>query len=106
MKLIAITAMTALLLFALITCASADEKIYTSPVFKLPPERIRQAEELMEDQPEDAEPDESQWIIVTLLRESYLFSVQESNGKPCRRNTAVPAVSIGISRSGRRKDCS
>lgn len=60
MKLIAITAMTALLLFALISCASADEKIYTSPVFKLPPERIRQAEELMEDQPEETEPDEAE----------------------------------------------
>ena len=59
MKLIAVTAMTALLLFALITCASADEKIYTSPVFKLPPERVRQAEELVEDLPEEGEPEEA-----------------------------------------------
>ena len=59
MKLIAITAMTALLLFALITCASADEKIYTSPVFKLPPERLEKAEELIEAQEEEAEPEEA-----------------------------------------------
>jgi len=59
MKLIAITAMTALLLFALITCASADEKIYTSPVFKLPPERLEQAEELIEAQAEEEVPEES-----------------------------------------------
>ena len=53
MKLIAITAMTALLLFALITCASADEKIYTSPVFKLPQERLEQAEEVIEARAEE-----------------------------------------------------
>ena len=61
MKLIAITAMTALLLFALVTCAAADEKIYTSPVFKLPPERLTQAEEIIEAQAEaeEAEPEET-----------------------------------------------
>ena len=59
MKLIAITAMTALLLFALITCASADEKIYTSPVFKLPPELLEQADELIEAQAEEEVPEES-----------------------------------------------
>ena len=59
MKLIAITAMTALLLFALITCASADEKIYTSPVFKLPQERLEQAEEVIEARAEEGEPEES-----------------------------------------------
>lgn len=66
MKLIAITAMTALLLFALITCASADEKIYTSPVFKLPQERLEQAEELIEAREEDeaGEPDESDEDVV------------------------------------------
>ena len=66
MKLIAITAMTVLLLFALITCASADEKIYTSPVFKLPQERLEQAEELIEAREEDeaGEPDESDEDVV------------------------------------------
>ncbi len=66
MKLIAITAMTALLLFALITCASADEKIYTSPVFKLPKERLEQAKELIEAREEDeaGEPDESDEDVV------------------------------------------
>ena len=60
MKLIAITAMTALLLFALITCASADEKIYTSPVFKLPQERLEQAEEVIEARAEEeGEPEEA-----------------------------------------------
>ena len=64
MKLIAITAMTALLLFALTTYAAADEKIYTSPVFKLPPERLTQAEEIIEAQaenePEADEPEEAE----------------------------------------------
>lgn len=60
MKLIAITAMTALLVFALIICASADEKIYTSPVFKLPRERLEQAEEILEAQEEESEPEESE----------------------------------------------
>ena len=64
MKLIAIMAMTALLLFALTTCAAADEKIYTSPVFKLPPERLTQAEEIIEakadDEPEEDEPEEAE----------------------------------------------
>lgn len=50
MKLIAITAMTALLLFVLATCASADEKIYTSPVFRLPRERLEDAEKVFEAQ--------------------------------------------------------
>ena len=65
MKLIAITAMTALLLFALTTCAAADEKIYTSPVFKLPPERLEKAEELIEAQEEEAEaeaPAAKKWV--------------------------------------------
>jgi hypothetical protein len=60
MKLIAITAMTVLLLCALITCASADEKIYTSPVFKLPRERLEQAEEILDSQEQDGEPEESE----------------------------------------------
>ena len=55
MKLIAITAMTALLIFALATCALADEKIYTSPVFKLPQERLQQAEDIIQAQQEQAE---------------------------------------------------
>ena len=55
MKLIAITAMTALLIFALATCAAADEKIYTSPVFKLPQERLQQAEDIIQAQQEQAE---------------------------------------------------
>ena len=58
MKLIAITAMTALLVFALAACASADEKIYTSPVFKLPRERLEQAEEILEAQEQESEPEE------------------------------------------------
>ena len=57
MKLIAITAMTALLLFALITCASADEKIYTSPVFKLPSDRLEAAEQMFEQKEQEGEPE-------------------------------------------------
>lgn len=60
MKLIAVTAMTALLLFALVTCASADEKIYTSPVFRLPRERLERAEEIFEAQEEEAGPEEAE----------------------------------------------
>ena len=60
MKLIAITAMTALLLLALVSCASADEKIYTSPVFKLPQDRLQAAEEIIENQEKEAEPEETE----------------------------------------------
>ena len=59
MKLIATTAIT-LLLLALITCAAADEKIYTSPVFKLPRERLERAEEILGGQEEEGEPEESE----------------------------------------------
>ena len=54
MKLIAITAVTALLLFALISCACADEKIYTSPAFTLPLERLMKAEEILDAQEQAA----------------------------------------------------
>ena len=61
-KLIAITAMTALLLCALMICAAADEKIYTSPTFTLPTDRLIRAEEILDAQ-EDAnqteEPEET-----------------------------------------------
>ena len=58
MKLIAITAMTALLLCALITCAVADEKIYTSPTFTLPTDRLIQAEEILDAQEAANQPEE------------------------------------------------
>ena len=48
MKLIATTAMTALLLLALIICATADEKIYTSDTFTLPLDRLEKAEEIFD----------------------------------------------------------
>ncbi|MBR2661789.1 MAG: hypothetical protein IKE15_10390 [Clostridia bacterium] len=60
MKLIAITAMTALMLFALITCACADEKIYTSPSFTLPLDRLEKAEEILEAQEQAAAPEEQE----------------------------------------------
>ncbi|MCR5565733.1 MAG: hypothetical protein K6F61_02690 [Clostridiales bacterium] len=53
-KLIAITAMTALLLFALTTGVSADEKIYTSEIFTLPLERLEKAEEILDAQEQAA----------------------------------------------------
>ena len=59
MKLIAVTAITALLVFVLATCATADDKIYTSPVFKLPPERLQLAGEIIENQENEGEPEES-----------------------------------------------
>ena len=58
MKLIAITAMTALLLFVLLTCAAADEKIYTSPTFRLPAPTLEKAEEILDAQEEANRPDE------------------------------------------------
>jgi len=54
-KLIVIAAMAALLICLAMACASADERIYTSPVFKLPKDRVEQFAESL---PEDAEPDE------------------------------------------------
>ena len=53
-KLIVITAMAALLICVAMTCAAADEKIYESPVFKLPVDRL-QAEQWVENQPEETE---------------------------------------------------
>jgi hypothetical protein len=58
MKLIAITAMAALLLCMVISCASADEKIYTSPVFKLPKDQLTEWAEELPEEPE--EPEESE----------------------------------------------
>lgn len=57
MKLIVITALVALLICVAMTCAMADEKIYTSPVFKLPVDRV-QADEWAESQPEETTPEE------------------------------------------------
>ena len=55
-KLIVIASIIALLICAaLMTCAMADEKIYTSPTFKLPAEKIR---EWTESQPEEEVPAE------------------------------------------------
>ena len=58
MKLIAITALTALLFCALITCAAADEKIYTSPTFTLPTDRLIRAEEIFDAQEAANQPEE------------------------------------------------
>ena len=62
MKLIAITALTALLFCALITCAAADEKIYTSPTFTLPTDRLILAEEIFDAQEAANQPEEPEEI--------------------------------------------
>jgi len=54
-KLIAIATMVALLVLAAVTCAMADEKIYTSPVFKLPKDKIQQWVETLPDEKETEE---------------------------------------------------
>ena len=55
-KLIVIAAIIALLICAvLMSCAMADEKIYTSPTFKLPAEKIQ---EWADGQPEEETPEE------------------------------------------------
>ena len=59
-KLIAIVTMVALLVLAAMTCAMADEKIYTSPVFKLPKEKILKWVESLPDENEpEEEPEET-----------------------------------------------
>ena len=63
MKLIAITVIAALLLCTMITCAAADEKIYTSPTFTLPADRLIRAEEIFdarEAEEEETEPEEAE----------------------------------------------
>ena len=62
MKLIVITALTALLFCALITCATADEKIYTSPTFTLPTDRLILAEEIFDAQEAANQPEEPEEI--------------------------------------------
>jgi hypothetical protein len=54
-KLIVIVTMIALLMCVVISLAVADEKIYTSPTFKLPADQIK---EWAEDQPEGEIPEE------------------------------------------------
>ena len=49
-KLIAIVTMVTLLILAAMTCALADEKIYTSPAFKLPKDKIQQWVETIPDE--------------------------------------------------------
>ena len=58
MKLITIALMTALLICLVITSATADDKIYTSPVFKLPADRLAEMKDKMQDEEIEAEPDE------------------------------------------------
>ena len=55
MKLIAVTMMTALLLCIVISCAAADEKIYTSPVFKLPKDQLTEWIDNQQEEPEEPE---------------------------------------------------
>jgi len=55
-RMIAIVTMVALLLLAAMTCAMADEKIYTSPVFKLPKDKIQQWMETLPDENAPEEP--------------------------------------------------
>ena len=59
MKMIVIAAMTVLLLCAAMSIAEADEKIYTSPVFKLPADKITDWAASQPDEEPEAEPDES-----------------------------------------------
>ena len=72
-KLIVIAALIVLLICAAMACAAADEKIYTSPVFRLPADRIIDwaesqpeepaAETNGEETPEEAVPDEDEDLI-------------------------------------------
>lgn len=55
MKLITITAIAALLFCVVISCASADEKIYTSPVFKLPKEQLKDWSETLPEETDEPE---------------------------------------------------
>ena len=58
MKLITITLMTALLLCVVIGCASADDKIYTSPLYRLPADRLVTWAEAQEEEVLPEETDE------------------------------------------------
>ena len=60
MKLIVIATMAALLICAVMSFALADEKIYTSPSFKLPADKVMEWAESQDEepQPEDGEPAE------------------------------------------------
>ena len=59
-KLIAIVTMTTLLVCLMMTFATADEKIYTSPAFKLPKDRLSQwLEAQVEESEEEDEPTEA-----------------------------------------------
>lgn len=89
MKLIVITALAALLIFAMASCAAADEKLYTSPVFKLPTDRLEEAKEWAESQPEtepeEAEPEEEVPGEDEEEDEDAGEEVLDENGKPQRK---------------------
>ena len=57
MKLTVITAMAALLICVTMSFALADERIYTSPVFKLPADKVI---DWAENQPEEEKPEETE----------------------------------------------
>ena len=89
-KLIVITVLTALLLCMVITCASADERIYTSPAFRLPKDKLEEwAEGQPEtpDEPEETEePDEDD-----TTGDTETVEPQEETGEPRTDDSGEPA---------------
>ena len=84
MKLFAIVAVVTLLLAAAITCALADEKIYTSPAFKLPKDKIQQ---WVEDLPEEETPEEE-----TLPEGDETSAEPAEDGEPAEQPAEGEAV--------------
>ena len=96
MKLIVITALTALLLCMVITCASADEKIYTSPVFRLPKDKLEQWAETQpdvpegEEEPEEPEEDETTGDTETDEPQDETGEPQDETGEPQTDESGAP----------------
>ena len=96
MKLIVITALTALLLCMVITCASADEKIYTSPVFRLPKDKLEEWAETQpdvpegEEEPEEPEEDEATGDTETDEPQGETGEMQDETGEPQTDESGAP----------------
>ena len=96
MKLIVITAVTALLLCMVITCASADEKIYTSPVFRLPKDKLEEWAETQpdvpegEEEPEEPEEDEATGDTETDEPQGETGEMQDETGEPQTDESGAP----------------
>ena len=96
-KLIVIVTMIALLMCAVFSFAIADEKIYTSPTFKLPADQIQEWVETQDEEPvpeegtpaegtpEEGTPEEGTPQVETATEETPLEGISEASSQPAEQ---------------------